>query len=56
MRNGLHWPAAEETTRVLPEVTRSLEHVKAERARAAGARLSLADLVPEPRAAHAATA
>jgi len=56
LRNGLRWPAAEQTTRVLPEVTRSLEPAEAERARAAGARLTLADLVPEPRAAQAATA
>ena len=56
LRNGLRWPAAEATSRVLPEVTRSLEPAEAEHARAAGARLTLADLVPEPRSAHAATA
>ena len=56
LRNGLRWPAAEATARVLPEVTRSLEPTEAERAEAAGARLTLADLVPEPRAAPGARA
>jgi hypothetical protein len=56
VRNGLRWPAAEQTARVLPEVTRSLEPAEAERARAAGARLTLADLVPVPGAAWAVTA
>jgi predicted ATPase/DNA-binding SARP family transcriptional activator len=53
LRNGLRWPAAEPTPSVLLEVTRSLEPAEAERLRAAGAALTLADLVPAPRAAEA---
>ncbi|MGY1746843.1 AfsR/SARP family transcriptional regulator [Blastococcus sp. SYSU D00695] len=56
LRNGLRWPAAGPTATVLPEVTRSLEPAEAERARVAGAALTLADLVPEPRAAEHASA
>jgi DNA-binding SARP family transcriptional activator len=56
LRNGLRWPAAEPTPAVLREVTRSLESAEAERVQAAGAALTLADLVPEPRAAEAASA
>ncbi|SDF40080.1 Predicted ATPase [Blastococcus fimeti] len=55
LRNGLRWPAAAPTSRVLPEVLRSLEPEEAERAEAAGTRLTLADLLAEPRAAEAAS-
>ncbi|WP_181428615.1 AfsR/SARP family transcriptional regulator [Modestobacter versicolor] len=56
LRNGLRWPAAEPTASVLAEVTRSLEPAEAERLRAAGATLTLADVLPGPRAAEAAPA
>ncbi len=56
LRNGLRWPATEPTARVLPAVTRSLDPAEVERIRATGARLTLADLLSEPRAAEATSA
>ncbi|GAA4735010.1 hypothetical protein GCM10023328_13840 [Modestobacter marinus] len=52
-RNALRWPALAETSHVLPGVTRALEPAAAERARAAGARLTLADLVTGPETVRA---
>ncbi|MGY1753460.1 AfsR/SARP family transcriptional regulator [Blastococcus sp. SYSU D01042] len=54
LRNGLRWPATEGTARVLPQARRSLDPAEAERAEAAGSRLTLADLVDGPRTAEAA--
>jgi hypothetical protein len=50
LRNGLRWPAFEATPEVLRDVTAALDPGAAERARADGARLTLADVVDPPRA------
>ncbi|PWW23662.1 hypothetical protein JD79_02837 [Geodermatophilus normandii] len=50
LRNGLRWPAFEATPDVLRDVTAALDPGAAERARAEGARLTLADVVDPPHA------
>ncbi|MFW3169737.1 BTAD domain-containing putative transcriptional regulator [Geodermatophilus sp. CPCC 206100] len=50
LRNALRWPAFEATPQVLRNVTAALDPGAAERARADGARLTLADVVDPPSA------
>jgi predicted ATPase/DNA-binding SARP family transcriptional activator len=44
LRNGLRWPATDVTTALLDDVTRAVGDTEARRARAEGARITLADV------------